>query len=270
MPNWVSNRITIVAEGTTELDTFLEKAKGEQSQIRSEGNEKFHFGAFVHPPEEGLPYYRGEIEEEKPEGWAEMSSAEQMAHTLKFSGRGWYDWNVTNWGTKWDACDTYIERVDELTASIDFSTAWSPPEPIFRAMVEQSPELSFEIYYEEEQGWGGELVGSNGELSLIREWDIPSSHADYVERDNVDGCNCSWSDDKEDWYDDCPGKREIFVRVTQVYKLTAQTLEEARTEVFELETGERSYPEPESDYGVTELIDEDGTAWVDTLSESNG
>jgi hypothetical protein len=258
MPNWVSNNVSVTAKSKAELDAFLEKAKGEQSKIRNEGNEDFHFGAFIHPSDEDLPYYKGELTDEKPEGWDELSSAEQMAHNLKFSGRGWYDWNITNWGTKWDAGDVYVQTTDDLTASISFQTAWSPPEPIFKAIVEQFPELDFQIWFEEEQGWGGELAGSNGELSLTKEWDIPDSHADYVERDNVDGCTCSWDDDKENWYDDCPNKRDIFVRVTKVYRLSSGNLKDARVEYFEIETGEKEFPTEESDLSAFVFVDEDG------------
>jgi hypothetical protein len=257
MPNWVSNNVTVTAESKAELDAFLEKAKGKQSKITEEEHE-FHFGAFAHPSDEDLPYYRGELEDAKPEGWDELSHAEQLAHSLKFSGRGWYDWNVTNWGTKWDACDTYVGRTDELNASISFQTAWSPPEPIFRAIAEQFPNLTFDISYEEEQGWGGEWLGSNGTLSFVREWDIPNSHSDYVERDNVDGCICSYEDDKDEWYDDCPNKRDIFVQVTKVYRLSSSTIEDARVEYFEMETGEKDLPTEEPDLSSSVFIDEDG------------
>jgi hypothetical protein len=258
MPNWVSNCVSVTAESRAELDAFLEKAKGSQSKILDERGNEFHFGAFVHPTDEDLPYYKGELEDAKPEGWDELSSAEQMAHSLKFTGRGWYDWNVTNWGTKWDACDTYIGRDGDLSASISFQTAWSPPEPIFRAIVEQFPNLTFDISYEEEQGWGGELSGSNGELSLVKEWDIPNSHSDYVERDNVDGCICSYEDDKDEWYDDCPNRRDIFVQVTKVYRLSSDTIEDARAEYLEIEMGNKELPTEESDLGSFVLVDEDG------------
>jgi len=258
MPNWVSNCVSVTAESRAELDAFLEKAKGSQSKILDERGNEFHFGAFVHPSDEDLPYYKGEIEEKKPEGWDDLSSAEQLAHNLKFTGRNWYDWNVTNWGTKWDACDTYIGRDNDLNASVSFQTAWSPPEPIFRAIVEQFPNLTFDISYEEEQGWGGELSGSNGELSLVKEWDIPNSHSDYVERDNVDGCICSYEDDKEEWYDDCPNKQDIFVQVTKVYRLSSNTIEDARAEYLEMEMGQKEFPTEESDLTSFVFVDEDG------------
>jgi hypothetical protein len=257
MPNWVSNTISVTAESKAELDAFLEKAKGKQSKITEEEHE-FHFGAFVHPTDEDLPYYTGELTDEKPEGWDKLSPAEQLAHDLKFSGRGWYDWNITNWGTKWDACDTYVGRDEDLSASISFQTAWGIPEPTLRAMAEQHPELTFDIWAEEEQGWGAEYHAQDGELSLTKEWEIPNSHSDYAERDNLDGCICSYEDDKDEWYDDCPNKREIFVRVTKVYRLNADTIEDARAEYLEIEMGERELPTEESDLGSFVLVDEDG------------
>lgn len=258
MPNWVSNVITITAESKADLDVFLEKAKGEESKILEERDAELHFGAFVHPSDKDLPYYKGEIEEEKPEGWEEMTPAEQMTHNLKFSGRNWYDWNITNWGTKWDACETYIERDSDLSVTLNFQTAWAQPEPIFGAMVEQHPKLKFSIYIEEEQGWGAEYEGSDGHLELSKEWDIPNSHAEYAERDRLDSCNCSWSDDKDDWYDDCPNKSEIFVRVTKTYRLDANTLQEARTEYLQMEMGEKELPTEEDDLSSFVIVDEDG------------
>lgn len=259
MPNWVSNSVSITAENKADLDAFLEKAKGGQSKIIQDTNE-FHFGAFIHPSDEDLPYYKGEVEEDKPEGYENWTTEEQFAYTykMKFAGRDWYDWNVREWGTKWDSCDTDVNRLDDLKASITFQTAWSIPEPVLRAMVEQHPELTFSIWAEEEQGWGAEFVGANGSLVVTEEWDIPNSHADYARRDNEENCICGYEDDRTEWYDDCPGKQKIFVRVTKVYELEASDLEEARTEFFQMDTGVLPYPEELSDYGSIEFIDEDG------------
>ncbi len=258
MPNWVSNTISVTAESKAELDAFLEKAKGSQSQILENNAGEFHFGAFVHPSDEDLPYYKGEMEEEKPEGWDGMTTTERLEYNLKFSGRNWYDWNVRNWGTKWDACDTYIGRSDDLNASISFQTAWGIPEPILHAIAEQHPELTFQIWAEEEQGWGAEYHAENGLLSLTKEWDIPNSHSDYVERDNEDGCICSYEDDKDEWYDDCPNKADIYVQVTKVYRLSSSTIEDARTEYLEIEMGNKELPTEEPDLSSYAFVDEDG------------
>lgn len=257
MPNWVFNTIGVTAETKAELDALLEKAKGADSKITEEEH-KFHFGAFVHPSDEDLPYYLGEKHDEKPEGYEDWSQADKLAHSLKFSGRDWYDWNVTNWGTKWDANDVQIEQSDDLSATIRFQTAWSPPEPIFRALAEQFSNLQFDIWFEEEQGWGGEMLAEDGELTLVKEWDIPNSHADYVERDNEEGCICSYEDDPENCYDDCPVGRDIFVQVTKVYRLSAKNLQEARTQYLEMEMGEKELPTEEADFGSFVFVNEDG------------
>ena len=68
--------------------------------------------------------------------------------------------------------------------------------------------------YEEEQGWGGEILWTEEGSSIVREYDIPNSHKDYVDRDEVDNCICQRDEDEDDWYKDCPNKTvviELFV-----------------------------------------------------------
>lgn len=260
MPNWVSNSLTISGK-VADLESFIEKAtavsplresypKDEQDDLKP----KFSFSNFVAPPQESLD--SGEYH--ATHGW---SGGEKSGNTPN----NWYNFNTREWGTKWDACDPEVEDINTTAESVRvrFQTAWSPPQGVFGAMAEQHPELTFKIYSEEEQGWAVEYVGEDGCLEIEKEWDIPNSHADYVERDREEDCNCNWGADKEDWYDDCPGKRTIFARVTRVYELTASDLEQARTEVFEMETGAKPFPEPQSDYGVTEFVDEDGSPIIE-------
>ena len=191
------------------------------------------FWNFVAPTEEELPYYFGHATKPEDEPDPNATSEERLAKALLFEGSGWYDWNIRNWGCKWDANDEELDTdLDTLqphdSLTYRFSTAWSPAEGAFRAMTEQHPELSFEFYCEEEQGWGVVYDGNEGELSVSKEWDIPNSHADYVERDNEDGCACSYNDDPDDWYEDCPRPSvEVVVVVEHRYKITAPTIAEA-------------------------------------------
>ena len=67
----------------------------------------------------------------------------------KYGYKNWYDWNRDKWGTKWDACEPYVNAMtDEIFLS--FMTAWSTPEPIFRKLAEQYPDLLIEIEYADE------------------------------------------------------------------------------------------------------------------------
>jgi hypothetical protein len=118
--------------------------------------------------------------------------------------------------------------------------------------------LEFDFYWEEEQGWGGEAIGAGGYYSITKEWDIPNSHSDYVERDREESCICSWADDKDDWYEDCPNNQDIFVQVTKVYRLSSGNLKDARVEYFEIETGEKELPTEEADLSSFVFVDEDG------------
>lgn len=266
MPNWVYNYVSVSGK-KDDLIAFAEKAsKQHETQWLSDGwvrNEDgtntrvpeedrkvevelsnpqpLSFWNFIAPTDEELPYYFGHKTKPEDEADPNATTEERMAKALTFSGSGWYDWNVRNWGTKWDANDEDGEIPDlenlqsQDTITYRFSTAWSIPEPIFRAMVEQHPELDFDFECEEEQGWGANFTSSDGDedgersLILTKEWDIPASHADYVERDNEDGCVCSWdSDDPDNWFEDCPRpEKDFYVVVTKTYRVTTHTAENA-------------------------------------------
>jgi hypothetical protein len=64
------------------------------------------------------------------------------------NGRNWYDWSVENWGTKWDAYNVRVQRLSDTSLYVMMETAWSPPIPIFKKLVE----LGFEVsaYYLDE------------------------------------------------------------------------------------------------------------------------
>ena len=61
----------------------------------------------------------------------------------------WYDWQVKNWGTKWDVGgnDSINERVDPNTLQASFDSAWAPPTEAYAKLCA----LGFEIeaYYHE-------------------------------------------------------------------------------------------------------------------------
>ena len=256
MPNWVYNTMDIsgkkddllafVAKAGLEHQTgFVEDSQTWNEKTKSwdaipEGErvikEQFDkpnaisFWNFIRPTDEQLPYYFGQKSVPKPETNDESSILESV---LDFSGDDWYSWNIRNWGVKWDANNDHIsygdpEKLkDTDSLGYQFETAWSIPEPVFRAMVEQHPELSFTFGCEEEQGWGAEFSGTNGKLSLIKEWDIPESHADWVALGREDSCMCGWGDDNT--FPDCPSARKQYRVVVQyAYNVSAQDEATAR------------------------------------------
>jgi hypothetical protein len=183
MPNWVYNNMTVTG-GKSDLEAFAKKA----SEQRPEGASPsvLSFFNFVRPADDDLANYHE---------------------------TGWYEWNIEHWGTKWDACDAVVSDVEKQADGIysldyGFNTAWADPREALEAIVSQHPELSFYIKSVEEQGWGVEYSGIDGDLVTDRQWDIPETHA---ERINLIGyCDCeAMGEDETDWmFDECPKKKE--------------------------------------------------------------
>lgn len=203
MANYVFNSLSVITKTKEELDQFLEKmatpysvafqtrvineATGQvTTEIVTETREsEFSFNNIV-----PAPIGTDEYDEVKLPGGA--------------ISQGWYDWNINNWGTKWDAGDVYADRADDTHMVYSFSTAWSPPMPVMHKLAEQYPNFDISFSYEEEQGWGGECESPAGlsELLETQSWDIPDSHIDHISRDRT--CNCESETDQTYWYDDCP------------------------------------------------------------------
>jgi hypothetical protein len=133
-----------------------------------------------------------------------------------YSPDNWYDWNVRNWGTKWDVAVSPDEafpdtRMEDYEVSGDFAsvmyhfqTAWSPPIEALQELSKQYPDVCFTYRYEEETGWGGTGGFNAGHYEETEYWDIPSCHADFVRQDRGD-CMCSeHPDEPQFWYEDCP------------------------------------------------------------------
>lgn len=261
MPNWVYNSVTVSGEKSA-LEAFAAKAakpvvlnvkgtnvKQEDGTNKYEAElfhedtreEDFSFWNFIAPVDEDLDYYTGIIVDPKPDGYEGWTPEQKMAHSMKFTGKDWYNWNITNWGVKWEAGEvSFAENLTSTTPSLDYSfnTAWSIPEAIFTALCEQHPELDFAFESEEEQGWGATYTSSkvdgaeDGEatstLLLVSEYDVPQSHADYVERDREDCCNCQDDQDEDYWFDDCPrASKEFAVVIQQTFIIKAESAEKA-------------------------------------------
>ena len=122
----------------------------------------------------------------------------------------WYNWNVANWGTKWNCSEVWSDRVDngqtiEGETSYNFDTAWSPAEPVVAALAKQFPTLSItHRYCEGGMGFAGQVVYLNGE---------------EVARDEYDGDSDKFPD--EAWFAGEDGKPEYGERDYDKVPMTA-------------------------------------------------
>ena len=92
----------------------------------------------------------------------------------------WYHWNLDNWGTKWGCYEQDVDG-DQL----HFTTAWSRISDELVDMIGlHFP--NFTLEYEEEQGWGGQIIYKNGELYQHETYDIPEWGAEAKTEDGRD------------------------------------------------------------------------------------
>lgn len=132
MPNHCDNRLTV--KGSEE---DIAKFKKECIKVEDGNTLNFDFNAILPMPKE--------LEETHAPSLFDHPDPELIE---KYGTDNWYDWKVTNWGTKWGAYDYYL--IDELDGELSFSfnTAWCPPNSSFiKAMADKYPNLEFEWYY---------------------------------------------------------------------------------------------------------------------------
>lgn len=98
----------------------------------------------------------------------------------------WYQWNIDNWGTKWDLGegDVSIDRSDEETLDLDFSTAWSPPIKFLENLAKLFDKIYIECnYMDESMGFKGFLIITkcNNELKVQEYTWTPPSTSESIE-----------------------------------------------------------------------------------------
>ncbi len=79
----------------------------------------------------------------------------------------WYDWNLINWGTKWDMTSfDEVESDGTNSISISFQTAWCPPIEFYNSLIEQGFEVSA-YYYEGGCGFCGHYDNGSDDYYTI-------------------------------------------------------------------------------------------------------
>jgi hypothetical protein len=112
----------------------------------------------------------------------------KLGEPIRFDGNHWYDWNVRNWGSKWDVGihdedkypDTEITDESDTSIGYKFNTAWSPPAPAIEKLSAQYPELEITLSFEEETGWGGEIIFIGGQGTEIEAYDNKCRDCDEI------------------------------------------------------------------------------------------
>lgn len=166
MPNWCDNEVHITFKNKEERDEFVKKAQCNESAV------PFTFQNFVPMPEclvgTTSPHRDSEaflqtLNKSYETSYASLKEilsskilndwdlgiVEGLILNLKaFEQTGyhdWYDWCVTNWGTKWDAHNPEVSYigVDPCYVKFNFTTAWDYPISFFNKLVAMYPTAEF-------------------------------------------------------------------------------------------------------------------------------
>jgi hypothetical protein len=125
MPNWCNNGITL---------------RHEDPAIIERAAKALQEGTFL---QEFIPCPKELIETVAQFG----TNDHEKANREKYGYGSWYDFNVANWGTKWDVNSDNVEIVDANTVTASFDSAWAPPVNAYEKLLD----LGFEVeafYYE--------------------------------------------------------------------------------------------------------------------------
>lgn len=112
----------------------------------------------------------------------------------------WYEWSLNNWGTKWNAYDTYIECQTSTSIEMYFNTAWSGVPLVIKKLAEMFPTLQFIYKYsDEDMGYNcGMGISNNGLFS----WNAIEGGSDEAMQLYIE-CH---QQDEDDFYKDDEGK----------------------------------------------------------------
>lgn len=136
MPNWCNNDITLKHKDPSMIER-AHKALASGGLLQE----------FFPCPQDLIDTVAGSMGHGTPEQAA--LEAKEQSNLKKYGYKNWYDWNIANWGTKWDVGgdDGLVQKLDENTLQASFDSAWAPPTNAYEKLIE----LGFYVkaYYNE-------------------------------------------------------------------------------------------------------------------------
>jgi hypothetical protein len=188
MPNWCNNTITIRGDAN-KLKSIWDEAQKQQGLL----------AAMVPQPDDMFHGNLGEAE---------------RAECVEKGIPNWYDWNVSNWGTKWDVGLEGLEYTVLADGSAEisgwFDSAWSPPIEALNTFSEANEDLSVECFYLETGMcfvgcWDSDGGDDYYEYADCNSKDIRDVVPDYlVSEFDLENMLAEWEEDEEELGDLSP------------------------------------------------------------------
>jgi len=209
-------------------EEIFKPATPDELAIRRKNLREIDFNKIVPTPSH---IYQGDLGQEEQE---------------RYGRDNWYDWNINNWGTKWNAYDQ--EMLDDKT--ISFNTAWSMPQPVIRALSEKFPDVTVKVKWADEDFASntGELHYRNGREVFVNVPEALSKEAYELAFDILGGEDEYRWDEEEGTYvyieESLKEAEEIFKPATpeELEKRREGFSEPAPREIIVVYKGDRENP----------------------------
>ena len=133
MPNWCDNSVTLYNEDVEKVSALAE-----------------------------------EMGRENEEGKMTACPFQHLRPRPADQEENWYEWNLANWGTKWDASIIDWERRDDNEIWISFDSAWAPPIALYDYLTENGWNVDA-IYHESGMNFAGQY---NNGIDNYYEYDV--------------------------------------------------------------------------------------------------
>ena len=167
MPNWCSNNVEFHNDDVAEVAKLEAHLKFLDSRKKGESAEAGLFAYFVpRPPEEE---------------------------------DSWYEWNVSNWGTKWEASIYSWTKVNDNSITMNFDTAWSPPTALYEFLAANTEWYVTATYYEPGMSFVGSNVGGYDDCYTIENLEaLDNVPEELLEEYNIREQMEDWEEESEE------------------------------------------------------------------------
>ena len=152
MPNHVENDLVITGPNE-DLLAFKEFARGPAGSNSTSREAILSAHKFIPMPDDFwlndfvCPECAYREAKKDDDDWGRRCPACDKSFLKDGFNRGGYQWCVAHWGTKWGLYSVEVKTEESERISYSFDTAWSPPEPVVKAMVQRFPSLTFDLSY---------------------------------------------------------------------------------------------------------------------------
>lgn len=201
MPNWVSTKLS-VSGSKEEVQRFVDGIK--DSRILE---------SYIPCPTELHETVSGFFADEEK---AKEQRKQQDSNIAKHGHKDWYDWQYSQWGTKWGDCDTDVGVPLELpngswSVQIHYTTAWGPASEGFGKISKMFPSLVFCFDYDEEAGFFAGIEAMQDGDVIFEDMYSPNEYEGTVDHDDDESYEkyMVWKEKQEELVQD---RYEMFLK----------------------------------------------------------